>query len=304
MKSIITIFAITFSLSSFGQYADSSLHMKAFRMYQNEKFDSAIIYYNQLLNLEVDNRDDYYFMQLGKCYFELKQFEKSKRCFLDCLTVIDTVFKNNYAQRESCFLLSEIYQLESNYEASLNILKVAEAKFPFRKICNAGEFERKMVLNDKFAFNFEKLNLIDSAINYLTPYMFSNVDDLLIDSSDYLKIVNNYYRLLCKKSSPKEVKDIFERAIIDIYYKKQVDTTNSHITTNTWYTVESHFSLFGKKVYLCDVTYDVNSWGGDTVDSFQLSTLLQNLKSTPTYKLITETKSTAHNIKNNSRKPP
>ena len=295
MKNIITIIAITLSLSSFGQYADSSLHMKAFRMYQNDKFDSAVIYYKELLNQQIDNRDDYYFMQLGKCYFELKEFEKSKKSFLNCLTVVDTVFKNNYPQRESCFGLSEIYQLENNYEASLHILELAEAKFPHRKICNAGEFERKMILNDKFSFCFEKLNMIDSAITYLTPYMFTKADDLLIDSIDYLKIVNNYYRLLCKNSSPKEVKDIFEKAIKEVYYKKQVDTTNSHITTNTWYNVESYFTFFGKRVYLCDVTYDINSWGGEPVLSFELSTLLQYLRSTPAYKLIIQTTSTAHN---------
>jgi tetratricopeptide (TPR) repeat protein len=290
MKNIITTIAITLSLSCFGQYADNSVHMKAFRMYQNDKFDSAIIYYKELLNQQIDNRDDYYFMQLGKCYFELKEFENSKKYFLNCLTVIDTVYKNNYAQRESCFGLSEIYQLENNYEASLNILKLAEAKFPHRKICNAGEFERKMILNNDFSLCFEKLNMIDSAITYLTPYMFTKPDDLLIDSIDYLKLVNNYYRLLCKKASPKEVKNIFERAIKEVYYKKLVDTTNSYITTNTWYNVESYFSFFGKKVYLCNVTYDINSWGREPVKSFELSTLLEYLRSTPAYELIVDNK--------------
>ncbi len=286
IKNIITLIAITLSLSCLGQNADSNKHMKAFQMYQNGKFDSAIFYYNELVNEKNHNRADYYFMQLGKCYFELKKFEQSKKYFLNCLTIIDTFFKNNHSQRESCFGLSEIYQLFNNYEASLDILKLAETKFPHRKICNAGEFERKMDVNNKFAFCFEKLNMIDSAIFYLTPFMFTNADDLQIDSIDYLKIVNNYYRLLCKYSSPEKVKNIFKKSIKEMVYNKKVDTTNSYIKTNTWFNVECYFSFFGKKVYLCNVIYDVNSWGKEPVKSFEQSTILQYLKNTPTYKLI------------------
>lgn len=288
MKKILTILTIFLSLSTFGQTVENSLSDKAFQLYQKEQYDSAIFYYKEVLKLNDNSRIAYFLMQVGKCYSEKNELEHSKNYYLQCLNIPDTIERFNYPQREACFGLSDIFQVEKNYNQSLRYLKIAEAKYPHRKICNAGEFERKIILKDKFALCFEKINELDSAINYLTPYMFAKTEDLLMDSVEYIKIIENYYNLLRKKYSMCELKSLLDNAIKNVYYNKKQDNANIDSLKYNYYEVESYITFLNKKIVLMDGGYEANSWGGEPVKEFVLEYLLEYFSQTPTYKLITK----------------
>jgi tetratricopeptide (TPR) repeat protein len=276
---------LLFAISSFGQSNKKELSDIAFRFYMDKQFDSAAIYYEQVVELATEDNPAYYLGQLGDCYKKIGNRDRAKENYLKCLS--DTAKSQHFSPKRDCAHgLADLYLKEEKYGEALRYLQLAENNFPHFRICSNGEFERETNLNYKFSQCFEGLNQIDSAIYYLTPYMFNKAENLLMDSLEYLQINEYYIGLLKKKYSDTEIKKQVFAAVDKIYYKKELDTEWEPISpTDKFYNVLCFFTLFGQKVIVTDSGYEANSWGGEPVLQYSKEYLIDYVKGTPTYKM-------------------
>jgi tetratricopeptide (TPR) repeat protein len=258
----------------------------AFRYYLENKYDSALKYY-----LKVNSNDNkvktYINYQLGNCYKELGKFEIAKKFYTLTIKDSTTIDKIYFSQRSSCLEMANIFLNEKEFAKSLDFLKLAERKFPHHRICSAGEFERKIKMKYEFAKCFEGLNQVDSAIIYLTPYMFAKTENISIDSIEYLKILNFYYEKLNLKISSCEISSAMTLSIQNIFYNKADDSASNRIDpNNNHYEVECYLTFFGSKIWLLNNGYDTKSWGGDPVLFFTKEYALKEFYETPMMKII------------------
>lgn len=285
MKKQLLVLIFLFPFYASSQDAEENLSKKAFDHYLEDRYDSALFYYKQILKIK-NSRSGYYLNQIGKCYFGIKENNTAKSYFLECLQIPDTIKKYFYRpiQGQACLELSQIFIAEGNYEAALKYLETAEEKYPYRRVCGNGEFERKMRLAKQYAVCFDNLNKTDSAITRLTRFMFTKSEDFYLDSTEYItEYINYYYDLLCKKYSPCDLKLALADAVNNIYYKKEKTSSDS---THDYYAVECYLMFLGKKVLLEEVEYEARSWGGEPVEPFTLNYLLKYVTETPLYKKI------------------
>ena len=136
-------------------------------------------------------------------------------------------------------------------------------------MCSLGDFERKINLNYKYAKCFEGIQQVDSAINYLTPYVFGKAKDIMYNRLEYLSIINYYYTLLRTKYSGCEISSLLHSAIQNLFYKREVDVEKKiKYPENTFYNVKCYMLFMGCRVVLFDSEYDLSSWGAKSAELF------------------------------------
>ena len=294
MKHILIILTILLAQDSKGQFSEDALSSKAFDLFINEKYDSATVIYKSIIKLDSIDRPAYYYSQIGKCYQEMNKNDSAKSFYKRCLSF---PLSSNFLaspQRKSCLGISELFISEHKYELAIEYLRLAEKEYPFRKICNAGEFERNLILKVEFAKCYEGLNKIDSAISFLTPYMFQPAEDLTIDSLEYINYLDYYFKLLSLKYNKCELKKILNQSLSNIYYKKELDTSIIN-TANAWHEIYCSINFLGAKVIISNVIYDNISWSEEAKKEYELGNLLIQFKKTPIYQLIIKNCNTAYN---------
>lgn len=284
MRKFLTVWLLLFAVNAFGQIDKSELRDIAFGFYRNGQFDSAAFYYEQILQKPLGRSSSYFYAQLGDCYYQLGQLEKAKENYILCVS--DTFKTHFFSIKRDCVKnLVDLLLAEKEYEKALGYLRKAESELPHFRICSNGEFGKETMLSYKFAQCFAGIGQLDSAMNYLTPYMFS--EPYGMDSLGYIEIVEFYIIILKKKYSDAELKLELKNAIKQMYYKKEKDEEWEPLSPGEeFYNVLCYFTFYGQKVLLVDGGYEAKSWGGEPVKEFKKRSFIKFLKRTPTYKRI------------------
>ncbi len=286
MNKLVTLIALFLSVQCVGQATANRLADTAFEYYLINKFDSALYYYQKVDVISSDRRP-YLNAQIGKCYKGIGKIALAKASFLEAIKDSFTVKRTYFGQRSACHVLVDIFMAEGNYSKALDYLKLAERKFPHYRICGAGEFERKVTLTYKFAQCYEKLNQLDSAIKYMSPYVFAKTEDVTLDSLDYINTIEYYYTILKQKYSECELKSSLDAAVQKAYYKKTFDFESYRSDPKYKnYVVECYIEFLGNRITLENSGYEANSWGGEPVLVFTKDYLLKYFTETPLYKKI------------------
>ena len=286
MLKLVTILSLLVSASSFSQTRDQS-NDKAFQFYMKEQYDSAIHYYQKLVLDSSSENVTYLHQQLGKCFFMVKNYKKAEEQYLLSLGSIDSVPNYYPPLRYSCLGLADLYITTGSFEKSLKFLQLAEKSYPYRNWCGRGSFERKLLLADKFSICFENLNLIDSAISYLTPFMFADTAILSMDIVTYLSICKRYVMLLNKVYSSNTLKSMIECALENVYYKKEsAKERGDKYTFGEMYFVNCHFTFLDSRIILENGGYEAKSWGGEPVLYFTKQYIISRLELSPTYQML------------------
>jgi tetratricopeptide (TPR) repeat protein len=286
MSKLITLIALFLSVQCIGQATADRAADTAFEYYWINKFDSALYYY-QKVDLFSSDRKSYFNAQIGKCYKGMGKVELAKASFVEAIKDSFTIKRIYFGQRAACHQLVDIFMAEGNYSKALEYLKLAERKYPHFRVCGNGEFERMSTLKYKFAQCYEKLNQLDTAIAYMTPYVFAKTEDVSLDSLDYINTIEYYYTMLKQKYSECELKSSLYDALQRVYYKKAFDFESYRIDPKyKFYNVECYIEFLGTRITLVDVGYEANSWGEEPILVFTKDYLLQYFTKTPLYKMI------------------
>jgi tetratricopeptide (TPR) repeat protein len=287
MKEILTILLTLVTLVTFGQNGEKKLRNIACEHYLDKDYDSALIYYQKLIQKPKFSNDPYYLKQIGDCYSHLNLPSKAKENYLKC--VQDASAGLLSPKRDCSLQLAEVYISEIKYDSALYYIQLAEKQWPHLRICSAGEFERETQINYKFAICFNGTGQLDSAIKYITPYAFSASDRLepFVDSTEYKKIVDFYLTLLGKNNSDQEIKNEFHRAVDNLTYIKELDKESKEkYPEDNWYNVNCYLDIFGERITLVDGGYEATSWGGEPVKAYSKESLIETLKESVAFREI------------------
>ena len=268
MSKLFTIVAFFISSFTFAQTDSRTYINKAFKYYFDEKYDSALYYYLKIEPNTSLNKTAFY-SDIATCYYKTGHTQIAKAYLQKGIADSFNLDRRSLSQRGCCLGLVDILMEEGKFYDALTYLRLAQRKFPHFRMCSLGDFERKINLNYKYAKCFEGIQQVDSAINYLTPYVFGKAEDIMYDSLEYLSIINYYYTLLRTKYSGCEISSLLHSAIQNLFYKREVDAEMKiRYPENTFYNVKCYLVFMGCRVVLFDSEYDLSSWGAKSAELF------------------------------------
>ena len=281
MRKLLTLLLVMLHITGFSQESNSSLDETAFDYYLDHKYDSAIILYERLLQRTKSGNAGAH-EYLGKCYTAIGKPEIAITHFYECLN--DTS-ESQLRLRGCCLGISRAFNKVDSHQKALRYLEMAQQKYPYRAICSNGEFSRKARIKYRYAKCFEGLQQIDSAIKYLTPYVFGRPKDVVMDSMRYLEIVHYYHDLIGKTYSDSVLKQHLKSALANLHYKK-TDIKAYKSREGNWKSLEVYFHFLGTKVVIYDIRYEAESWGGEPVERLSESKFRRIIQNLPAYKMI------------------
>ena len=310
---MISLFFLSINLSA--QKKQDSLSADppryfAFKFSIEGKYDSAIYYYNKELENLSDTSDNYwkYKYKIADCLSKQGKTKKAKQIYLACfkrieiekeeknwklLSRIGEETKSSVAFTFICLQLADIYIAEKKYDSALYFINWNKLYWPERQLDGATrKYEKEIKAAYQYAVCFYAKKQIDSVITHLADHAFYTNAQVhrIFDSSQYHKLVKLYFKLLNKKYHASEIKDSFFYAINDI---KLIDRTSSTILPgedgkNKWNFVISYLIFFGDKVILLDGNYKSNQFDDTQAKKFSKEYILNDLKNTEIYRLISK----------------
>ena len=83
----------------------------------------------------------------------------------------------------------------------------------------------------------------------MTPHIFIDFDDYIIDSAETINIVDFYVTLLKRKYSINHIRREFKNAMRGITYQRENDSSRLHLNPE-WksITIVCYFNFLGKKI--------------------------------------------------------
>jgi hypothetical protein len=143
--------------------------------------------------------------------FELK---KTLERYIKCPLI-------NSRQRGLYLQLADIYFKEKSYNKTLDLIKLyQDTEHKVVTPHNPYRYSSNFTLSLKKSKCYEGLNLNDSAISALTPYIFHKFEvfDGYYDSTSFANICDNYLNLLLKKHSINQIKKELTQSEIGFYF--------------------------------------------------------------------------------------
>lgn len=261
-----------------GQSSGDDPGDEALGYYMQGQYDSAVVCYTRELQRRNTASNNY---MLARSYVRLKDDRNAQRFFEECLR--QSVDDKSYFCRQCCLGLAEIHIGAGVYDSALNYLELAEARYPHRRVCNSGEFERLAELGFMFARCYFGLGQSRRAIDTMTPYMFSNVDATEKDSVEHVVMSDFYLSTLRHNFNNDTLARMVEEAVAEMHYRKERD---EHHDSGEWYSVYCSIRFLGHDVVLRDGAYEAGSWGGEPVQSWSQDFISEQLKGTRTFRLL------------------
>lgn len=283
------IILMTFQLTlASGQDSAEKLSDKAFSYYIYDKdIDSALYYYKSLQQTFPSFRPSYINSVIGSCYLKKGDKELAKNYLLQSLKRPDST---DIFPERSCIYIGDIFLEAKDYISALAYYDSSTTHYR-TKVARMSRHrfkEGNIQTIYKKAICFDKLNKLDTAIKIMTPYIFLNFDDYVIDSSEAEDIVDFYIALIKKRYSVKEIRQEFKIAMKELKYKRENDSSRLHLNPE-WKSIliDCYFNFFGKRV-------DIFRLGGVGVKDFNEETpvgwrkedLLKEFRKTLAYKKI------------------
>lgn len=290
---ISTKFVVLISLQLFGNgtvYAQNheEIRQQAFRYYIAGKNDSALHYFRLAYSLAPPENKALNLYYLGSTAYNLNQLNDALHYLQACTQVPDTFRRISLSspQREAALLLLDVCSQQENYKEVITWAKNIEERFNTRTGCSTGRYEDQMEITFKKARAYYYVGETDSAISILTPYMFSEEDQLILDSGIYQSYVQTYLRwLLEKHPDQRYLKQKIENTVNSI----QVDllTNDCEEDMNNGFThVKAYTQFMGITLSLIDMSVPLNTWGGPDNHPFRNSVIQQHVRNGNLYRLL------------------
>lgn len=308
MKVIaVLVICILFQSMAFGQL---SLNDSAFANYQKGNYKLAAQLYQKGMDLD-KGHFHYEAVFLVLCYQRLGEMEHLK----DVLQKEVDSKPVSYRQKNFCMQLANIYLNEKNYRRALNLYNLYDTKWTH--VLNLPDQNRFLLAYNKMlsiSKCYDGLNLTDSAVNVLTPYVFINHSALQSyiwaprkvltrqDSLSYDTICVGYLSLLKKLHTNKEIKAELKKADKSFYFtenwflkdgKTPGKPQQVRDTAFLWRNTKSGF-----KFYNVEVLYSDGSLGNNKKDLLpyiakerkydNMDFILNKLRTSPLYKMIAD----------------
>ena len=266
MEYLITIIILWSAGFAFDQDQSKNPRQVALNHFYNGEYDEAKQIYKAILDtVEWKAYDSY---MLGECYRASNQLDTAEIVFLRILKFEKPKLGYVQVNRMTCHSLADLYLEQNNYRSALNYLELAEKKYPHFKVCSAGEFERETTLNYKFAQCYGSLYQLDKAIKCLTPYVFHQNDNYLLDSLKFQEISEYYLNLLLQKYQNSYLKSHLNSTVNYMFYeegwenpdKKQRRRLTYNLKHIDFYRVYCSINFLEEEIILIDNAYrDIHS---------------------------------------------
>jgi tetratricopeptide (TPR) repeat protein len=266
MRPFLIILIIFYKTLAFGQDGAEKVSDKAFTYYLYDKdIDSALYYYKSLQQTFPNFRPSYINNVIGSCYLKKGDKDLAKSYLLLSLKRPDSL---DIFPERTCIYIGDMFLEAKDYISALAYYDSSTSYYrtkPLRMSRHSFK-EGNIQTIYKKAICFYNLNRLDTAINIMTPRIFMNFEDYIIDSSEAVNIVDFYITLLKKKYPVKLIKNEFKTAMKGLNYKKENDSSRLHLNPE-WksITIDCYFNFFGKKV-------DIFRYGGVGVKDFSEET--------------------------------
>ncbi|HTH82273.1 MAG TPA: hypothetical protein VL490_05040 [Mucilaginibacter sp.] len=251
-------FLLTFSFSHcFAQkeiFVDS-----AFYYFHHANYPRAIKAYKELI---AKTHYSYQMEMLALCYERTDSVEQEKAILEKAINAKDGLSMGITAR--CSWTLADIYLREKNYQKALSLYDVYEEKFKHSRMPDINRLAHNLDRENARSKCFEALNMTDSAVNILTPYIFCTYRNLrhlfsffdpndpanLRDSLHHDSVCARYLTLLKKLHNNRDIKAALKKADADFVYKESLEySQNDNFLTKN---VNCSFYFYGIKINYCD----------------------------------------------------
>lgn len=266
MRTLLLFIATICGTLAFGQDDAEKLNSKAFSYYLYERdIDSAFYYYTLLQQTFPGFRPSYISNVIGSCYLKKGEKELAKKHFLLSLKKPDSL---DIFPERTCIYLGDMFLEAKDYNSALAYYDSSTSYYRIKRLRMSSHSFREGNIQTiyKKAICFDKLNRLDTAINIMTPHIFINFDDYIIDSAEAPNIVDFYITLLKKKYSIRQIRNEFKIAMKGLTYKRENDSSSLRLN-HEWkfIRIDCYFNFLGKKI-------DITRLGGVGVKDFDEKT--------------------------------
>ncbi len=223
---------------------------------------------------------------MGSCYWKKGNKVLANSYFLLSLQKPDT---NALYPEKACIYIGDMFLESGDYASALAYYDSSTSFYRIKslRISRHRYKEGDIETIYKKAICLDKLNRPDTAINIMTPHIFTEFEDPRIDSSQEVKVVDFYISLLKKKYSEKQIKKEFKKALDGLTYKREVD---SSLLKNepSWkqIIVDCQISFLHKWVILFQGGIGVNNFDDDLPIGWRKEDIVENLRKTLAYKKL------------------
>ena len=266
MRTSLIILATFYWTLAFGQDDAEKLSDKAFTYYLYDKdIDSALFYYKSLQQTFPNFRPSYINNVIGSCYLKKGDKDLAKNYLLLSLKRPDPL---DIFPERTCISIGDMFLEAKDYTSALAYYDSSTSYYRTKvnRMSRHTFKEGNIQTIYKKAICFDRLNRLDTAINIMTPHIFINFDEYIIDSAEAPTIVDFYITLLKKKYSIKQIRNEFKTAMKGLTYKRENDSSRLHLNPE-WKSIriDCYFNFLGKKV-------DIFRYGGVGVKDFNEET--------------------------------
>jgi hypothetical protein len=196
----------------------------AFTYFHSNNYTCAIPLYKKAIS---EKKDTYFMKMLALCYAKTDSVEQEKSV-LEMATKMAPDLLMNGAFCSAT--LADLYLKEKDYQKALYYYDLYAVKMKYDRMPDRNMHAYYLYLENDRSKCFEGLNMIDSAVAILTPYVFCTYKDLQaliyipndpqmkVDSLKHDSLCTRYLSLLVKLHSEKNVKAEYKKAESSFYY--------------------------------------------------------------------------------------
>ncbi len=241
------------------------LHELARRHFNVNQFDSALYYYKQANSIAPENFKMYLLFKQGSSAYELSSYEEAIQYWDACVHYHDSVENFNYysIRRWAAEGLINVYAKKREYRAVIDWAKRMEVFIRADGGCGTGRYEKMMQVVFKKSTAYHHLHLTDSAIHFLTPYMFGNEHELLLDSGEYQSYVVQYISWLQQAGYNQEkLRTQLQEAVKNLQVSLLPAMNENTCKPDPWLTRAKAYTKFiGIPVHLVNFEIVLHTWG-------------------------------------------
>ena len=287
MRTFLITLTIVCKNLVFAQDSAEKLSDKAFGFYvYNKNIDSALYYYQLLQQTYPDFRPAYINNVIGSCYLEKRYTELAKNYFILSLRIPDSL--DTHSER-ACLKIGDIFLAAVDYSKALAYYDSSTSYYRTKVLRMSRHRFREGNIETiyKKAICFDKLNRLDTAINILTPYIFIDFDNYIIESTNPVNIVDFYLTLLRKKYNKKQIRNEFKQAMNGITYKREVDSFMYQRNPEWKYIlIDCSFDFLDKKVNIFGGGIGVSNFDEPTPIGWRKEDILKEFHKSLAYKKL------------------
>ncbi len=290
-KCYIYALAALLPLFSSGQMYKDSTGKKAFDLFSDRKYDSALHYFDLVYRSNDSLRTIALFM-MAQIEFWTKRYDAAEPKYK---TILNIAGKNDsYMQYESRLNLAEIEISRKQFSTALLHLRDSK-KYKGASGYPLQEYD----VQYKYSRCFDGIGQIDSAINCISMFMFRMKKYLFYNAENESERSLHYYNLLVKKYGACFVKEELISALDNLHYSNVIDSSGSQNSSGLLKAfnfplsirIESYFPFLGNRIWLAK-----SSWAfqpGNAPESYSREYYINAVKETHLYKLIMQEEAAA-----------